>query len=138
MTAVLFIQLLLNLANPTEICLALEQSSKKVYSRATTKSIPLFQPEQGFCHNNGSECGQKKDWYTNKKMVVVPICFEKQMLLSRVCGYCIVLTYIKAMSLCLFCLFERCYQCKFSGTFKGRQTILEPCRNSKYFVRRLL
>ena len=47
-----------------------------VYSRATTESIPLFQPELGFCQNNGSERGQTQDWYPNEKMVVVPGLFE--------------------------------------------------------------
>ena len=52
---------LLNLVNLTEICSALEQSWKKVYSRATTKSIPLLQPEHGFCLKNESERGQTQD-----------------------------------------------------------------------------
>ena len=47
-----------------------------VYSRAATESIPLFQPELGFCQNNGLECGQTQDWYPNEKMVVVPGLFE--------------------------------------------------------------
>ena len=37
---------------------AVEQSWKKVYSRDTTKSIPLLQPEHGFCQKNESERGQ--------------------------------------------------------------------------------
>ena len=31
---------------------------KKMYSRATTKSVPLLQPEHGFCQQNGPEHGQ--------------------------------------------------------------------------------
>ena len=52
----------------------LEQSRKKVYSRAATKSAPLLQPEHGFCQKNGSQRGQTQDWYLNEKMVVVPDC----------------------------------------------------------------
>ena len=66
-TAARFTELPLNLDNLTELCLALEQSWKKVYSRGTTKSIPLFQPEHGFCQNNGSERGQTQDWYLNDR-----------------------------------------------------------------------
>ena len=36
-----------------EICSVLEQSWKKVYSRTTTKSIQLLQPEHGFYQQNG-------------------------------------------------------------------------------------
>ena len=45
----------------------LEQSWKKVYSRTTTKSIPLLQPEHGFCQQNGPERHQVQDWYPNEK-----------------------------------------------------------------------
>ena len=38
-----------------------------MYSRATTKSIPLLQPEHGFCQKNGSGRGQTQDWYLNEK-----------------------------------------------------------------------
>ena len=51
----------------------LEQSQKKLYSTTTAKSIPLLQPEHGFCQQNGLECGQVQDWYPNEKMVVVPV-----------------------------------------------------------------
>ena len=54
----------------------LKQSSKKVYSRTTTKLIPLLQPEHGFCQQNGPESGQVQDWYPNEKMVVVPVCLN--------------------------------------------------------------
>ena len=53
----------------------------KVYSRATDKSIPMFQSKHGFCQNNGSERGQTQDWYPNEKMVVVPVCLN-----SRCCS----------------------------------------------------
>ena len=50
-----------------------EAKLKKVYSKAKIKSIPT---EHGFGQNNGSERGQTKDWYPNKKMVVVPVCLN--------------------------------------------------------------
>ena len=54
----------------------MEQSWKKAYLKATTKSIPLLQPEHGFCQKNGSERGQTQDWHMNEKMVVVPACLK--------------------------------------------------------------
>ena len=59
-----------------ENCSVLEQSWKKVYSWTITKSIPLLQPEHGFCQQNRSERGQVQDWYPNEKMVVVPVCLN--------------------------------------------------------------
>ena len=56
--------------------LVLEQSWKKVYSRKTTKSIPLLQPEHGFCQQNGPVGGQLQDWYPDEKMMVVPFCLN--------------------------------------------------------------
>ena len=38
--------------------------------------MPLLQPEQGFCQQNGTERGQAQDWYPNETMVVVPICLN--------------------------------------------------------------
>ena len=90
----------------------LEQSSKKVYSRITTKLIPLLQPEHGFCQQNGLQRGQVQDWYPNEKMVVVPVYLNGRWLF-RVHGYCIVLTEVKAMSLCLFWLFEKILSMQF-------------------------
>ena len=52
----------------------LKQSCKKVYSRSTTKSIPLLQPEHGFCQQNGPNCGQVQDWFPNEKMVMALVC----------------------------------------------------------------
>ena len=54
-----------------EIWSVLEQSWKKVYSRTTTKSIPLLQPEHGFCQH--------------EKMVVVPVCLNGRCLNGRCC-----------------------------------------------------
>ena len=39
--------------------------------------------------------------------------FERQLLFCRVCGYCIVLTKIKAMILCIFWLFEEMHSRQF-------------------------
>ena len=68
----------------------LQQSWKKVYSRATTKSNPLLQPEHRFCHQNGPEDGQFQDWYPDEKMVVVPFVWMVDVVLqgARVL-YCI-------------------------------------------------
>ena len=54
----------------------LEQSWNKVYLRITTKSIPLLQPEHGFCQQNELERGQLQDWYPDEKMVVLPACLN--------------------------------------------------------------
>ena len=69
--------------------------------------------------------------WPNTGLVSNETLFQWQMLFFRVCGCCIELTKIKAMSLCLC-------QCNFSGIFEGRQVIPKPYRNSKYHVRRLL
>ena len=54
------------------------------------------------------------------------------MLFFRVCGYCIVLTKMKVMSLSVSSSFpKRCCQCNSFETFKGRQIILEPCMKLK-------
>ena len=50
----------------------LQQSWKKVYSRTTTKSNPLLQPEHGFCQH-GPKRDQLRDWYPDEKIMVVPI-----------------------------------------------------------------
>ena len=63
----------------------LEQSLKKVFSRAT-KSIPLLQPEHGFCEQNGPERGQVQDWYPNEEMVVVPVCLSNRCCSSGCMG----------------------------------------------------
>ena len=54
----------------------LEQSWKKVYSRTTTKSVPLIQPEHGCCHQNVPERGQLRDWYPDEKMMVLLVCLN--------------------------------------------------------------
>ena len=40
---------------------AIKGTWSKVYSRTTTKSMPLLQPEHGFCQQNGPEHGQEQD-----------------------------------------------------------------------------
>ena len=47
-----------------------------LYSRTTTKSIPLLQPEHEFYQQNRPECSEVQDWYPNEKMVVVPLCLN--------------------------------------------------------------
>ena len=42
-------------------------------SRTTTRSLPLSQPEYGFCQQNGQERGQLQDWYPDEKMKVFPV-----------------------------------------------------------------
>ena len=54
----------------------LEQSQKKVYSIATTKSIPMLKPEHGFCQQNGPEPVQLQEWYPGEIMLVVPVCLN--------------------------------------------------------------
>ena len=49
------------------MCSVLEQSWKKAYSRKTIKSIPLLQPEHGFCKQNSLERGQVQACYPNGK-----------------------------------------------------------------------
>ena len=49
--------------------MALEQSLKKVYVRATTKSILLLLPEYRLCRQNETEHGQVLDQYPNVKGV---------------------------------------------------------------------
>ena len=71
------------------------------------------QPEHGFCQKNGSERGQAQDWYPNEKNGGGTRLFEQQMLFFRVPWYCIVLTKIKAMILCLFWLFEEMLSMQF-------------------------
>ena len=41
-----------------EICSVPQKSWKKIYSRTTTKSVPLLQSEHGFCQQNGQGCDQ--------------------------------------------------------------------------------
>ena len=45
-------------------------------SRTKIKSIPLLQPEHGFCLKNGSERDKTQDWYPNEKLVVIPVCLN--------------------------------------------------------------
>ena len=49
-----------------------------------------------------------------------------------------VLIKMKAMSLVSLSFWKRCYQCRFSETFKGRQVILKPCRKLKCPIKWLL
>ena len=40
---------------------------KRRITRITTKSIPLLQPEHGFCQQNGPKRGPLQDWYPDEK-----------------------------------------------------------------------
>ena len=44
-----------------------ELNLKKFFSRTTTKSIPLLQPEHGFWQQNEPELCQVQGWYPNEK-----------------------------------------------------------------------
>ena len=54
----------------------LEQSQKKVYSIATTKSMPMLTPEHVFCQQNRPEPVQLQELYPDEIMVVVPVCLN--------------------------------------------------------------
>ena len=54
-----------------------------LYSRTTTKSIPVLQPEHGFSQQNRPERGQVQEWYPNEKMVVVLVCLNGRYYSSR-------------------------------------------------------
>ena len=61
---------------------------EKIYSKITTKSVPLLQPEHGFCQHNGSDVA--KYLYPNEKKVVVPACLNGRCCSS---GYVGILSY---------------------------------------------
>ena len=65
----------MNLVNLRDF-LGVAAKLKEIYSRATTKSNPLLQPEHGFCQQNGLERGQLQDWCPDEKMVVTPVCLN--------------------------------------------------------------
>ena len=65
---------------------AIKGTWSKVYLRTTTKSMPLLQPEYGFCQQNGPEHGQVQEWYQNEKMVVVPGWLNSKCCSSRCVG----------------------------------------------------
>ena len=62
----------------------LKQSWKNVYWRATTKSVPLLQPEHGFCQQNGPEHGQLQDWYPDEKWWLSPFVWMVDVVLHGV------------------------------------------------------
>ena len=80
-----FTQLLLNLVNLRDL-FGVGTKLKKGYSRTTTKWIPHLQPEHGFCQQNGSEHCQVQDWYSNDKMVGVPVCLKGRCSFSGCVG----------------------------------------------------
>ena len=52
-----------------------KKMKKTIYSKTTIKSVPLLQPEYGFCQQIGPQ-NVAKYWYLNKKMVVAPVCLN--------------------------------------------------------------
>ena len=116
----------------------LEQSLKKVYSRTTTKSIPLLQPEHGFCHQNRPEHGHVQDWYPNENMVMVTVCLNGRCCSSRCVGIASYYQRWRRWASPSSSFLNKCCQCIFSEIFKRSPIILEPCRNSKYPIRCLL
>ena len=62
----------------------LEQSWKTIYSRTTIKSVPLLQPEHGFCQQNGPEHGQLQDWYPDEKWWLSPFVWMVDVVLQGV------------------------------------------------------
>ena len=83
---------------------------RKYIQEQQPKSIPLLQPEHGFCQKNVSGLGQTQDWYLNEKIVVVAVCLN-----GRCCSAgCVGIVFIE------------------------RQIIPEQYRNLQYPIRRLL
>ena len=71
MTAGWFTKLLLNLVNLRNLFGAGWHKFERKYIQEQQPN--QFQPEHGFCQQNGSECSQVEDWYPDEKMVVLPI-----------------------------------------------------------------
>ena len=116
--AVRFTQLLLNFVNLRNL-LSVRTKWKNAYSRARTKSIPLFQPKHGFRQQNGPKPGQVHDQYPSEKEVVAHVCLNGRCCSSRCAG---IVSHQQTSSLCLFCVFEE----MLSEIFKGRRIILGP------------
>ena len=95
---------------------------KVLYSKLYSKYIQEQQPNEFDCYNqdmgfvkkNRPERGQVQDWYPNEKIVVVPIGLNGKC--CSLCRYRIILTKMKAISFCLFQLFNAifCFQYNFS------------------------
>ena len=116
----------------------LKQNCKKVYSRTTTKSIPLLQPEHGFCQKNGPKCGQVKIGFEMKKwwwlsfVCLVDVILQGMWVLYRI-------NKGEDNETLSRLVFRRdVANTFFSEIFKGKQIILEPCKDSKYPMRCLL
>ena len=83
--AVRFTQLLLNFVNLRNL-LSVRTKWKNAYSRARTKSIPLFHPKHGFRQQNGPKPGQVHDQYPSEKEVVAHVCLNGRCCSSRCAG----------------------------------------------------
>ena len=98
--------------NSNAICIASSESCEpKRFARCRNKVeiyIQEQQPNQLHCYKQNMGFVNRMDqhvtkyWYPNEKIVVFPACLNGVCLLFRVNGYCVVLTKIKTMNLCLF------------------------------------
>ena len=91
----------------------------RCWDKVERKYIQEQQPNQLNCYNQNMGFVNRMDQNVAKYRISIQMkngntrLFEWQMLLFRVHGYCIVLTKIKSMSLCLFWLFEEMLSMQF-------------------------
>ena len=97
-------QLLLNYVNLRDFLGAATKLKKSIFKNNNQIKYTVT-TRTWFCQKNEPERGQLQGLYPDEKMVG-PRFFEWQMLFFRVQGYCIILTKMKATSLCLFQFFE--------------------------------
>ena len=98
----------------------------------------MLQQEHGFCQQNGPKRGQVQDWYPNENMMVV--LFVRVIDIALQCAW--VLYDINKdegdETLHLLAFKDMLSMQQLKEIFKGRQIILQPCRNWKYPIRCLL
>ena len=95
-TAMQFTQLLPKHVNLQDL-FSVGTKPKETIFENNNQTNSTLQLDNGFCQQNRAEHGQIKDWCPTEKMMVVPNCL--QILFFWLCGYCIVIIKIKAMSL---------------------------------------
>ena len=76
--------------------------------------------------------------YTNEKKVMVHVCLNGRSCSSGRVGIVSYPILSKDEVSASSSFSKTCCQCNFSEIFKGRQIMLEPCRNSNYSIRCLL
>ena len=108
----------------------LEQSWKTIYSRTTIKSVPLLQPEHGFCQQNGPQRGQVlvsawKKWWWFPFVWMVDVVIQGAWVLHRI-------KKDKGNESLPLLVFQRQFVHLNFLKFKGRQIFLELFRNSIY------